>query len=65
MSGLVLIAEGDPFNLRLLEELCEEAGFDVVTAGDGASALMVIARQRPALIVLDAELRTDDGADLL
>lgn len=65
MSGLVLIAEGDPFNLRLLEELCEEAGFDVVTAGDGGSTLTVIARQRPALIVLDAELRTDDGADVL
>lgn len=63
--GLVLIAEGDPFNLRLLEELCEEAGFDVVTAGDGGSTLTVIARQRPALIVLDAELRTDDGADVL
>jgi two-component system cell cycle response regulator len=65
MGGLVLIAEGDPFNLRLLEELCEEAGFDVVTAGDGGSTLTVVARQRPALIVLDAELRTDDGADVL
>ncbi len=65
MTGLVLIAEGDPFNLRLLEELCEEAGFDVVTAGDAGAALTVVARQRPALIVLDAELRTDDGADVL
>lgn len=65
MSGLVLIAEGDPFNLRLLEELCEEAGFEVVTAGDGSTALSVIARQRPALVVLDTELRTDDGADVL
>ncbi|MCZ7677345.1 MAG: response regulator [Sandaracinaceae bacterium] len=65
MSGLVLIAEGDPFNLRLLEELCEEAGFDVVTAGDGSTALSVIARQRPALVVLDTELTTDDGADVL
>lgn len=65
MTGLVLIAEGDPFNLRLLEELCEESGFDVVTAGDGESALNVIARQRPSLVVLDAGLRTDDGAEVL
>lgn len=65
MSGLVLIAERDPFNLRLLEELCEEAGFDVVTAGDGSTTLSVIARQRPALIILDAALTTDDGADVL
>lgn len=65
MSGLVLIAEGDPFNLRLLEALCEESGFDIVTAGDGDTALNVIARQRPSLIVLDAELTTSDGADVL
>ena len=65
MSGVVLIAEGDPFDLRLLEEVCEEAGFDVVTAADGESALNVVARQRPALIVLDSSLTTDDGAGVL
>ncbi len=65
MSALVLIAERDPFNLRLLEELCDEAGIDVVTAGDGAATLTVIARRRPALIILDAALRTDDGASVL
>ncbi|HEY8428433.1 MAG TPA: response regulator [Sandaracinaceae bacterium] len=65
MSGLVLIAEGDPFNLRLLEELCEQAGFEVVTAGDGSAALTVIARQRPALVVLDTALTTDDGVPVL
>ncbi|MGE0785168.1 MAG: response regulator [Sandaracinaceae bacterium] len=65
MSGLVMIAEGDPFNLRLLEELCEEAGFDVVTAPDAESALQVIARHRPALIVLDMALRTADGTEVL
>lgn len=65
MAGLVLIAEGDPFNLRLLQELCEEAGFDVITAGDGETALNVVARQRPALIVLDADLRNDDGTEVL
>ena len=65
MTGLVLLAEADPFNLRLLQELCEESGFTVVVAGDGDTALRVIARQRPALIVLDASLRTPDGAEVL
>jgi diguanylate cyclase (GGDEF)-like protein len=65
MAGLVLLAEGDPFNLRLLEEVCEEAGFDVVTAGDGETVLALLARQRPALVVLDAGLTTSEGADLL
>ena len=65
MRQLVLLADGDPFHLRLLEELCVEAGFDLVTASDGSGVLGVIARQRPSLIVLDAQLRTDDGADVL
>lgn len=65
MAGLVLLAEGDPFNLRLLEEVCEEAGFEVVTAGDGETVLALLARQRPALVVLDAGLTTSEGADLL
>ncbi len=65
MGQLVLLADGDPFHLRLLEELCVEAGIEVVTANDGSGVLGVIARQRPSLIVLDAQLRTDDGADVL
>ncbi len=65
MRQLVLLADADPFNLRLLEELCTEAGFELVTASDGSGVLGLIARQRPALVVLDAQLRTDDGADVL
>jgi two-component system cell cycle response regulator len=65
VSRLVLVAEADPFSLRLLEEVCEDAGYDVVTAGDGSSALGVVARDRPAVIVLDARLRTEEGAGVL
>ncbi len=65
MGSLVLLADGDPFNLRLLEELCVEVGLDLLTASHGSGVLDVIARQRPALLVLDAALRTDDGADVL
>ena len=56
MSALVLIAESDPFNLRLLQEVCEAAGHAVVTAGEGAGALEVIARRRPDLVLLDVAL---------
>ncbi|MBX3269532.1 MAG: response regulator [Sandaracinaceae bacterium] len=65
MRQLVLLADADPFNLRLLEELCTEAGFDLVTASDGSGVLGLVARVRPALIVLDAALRTDDGEDVV
>lgn len=65
MSGPILVAEADPFGLRLLEGVCEEAGLEVVTAGDGSAALNVVARQRPTLIVLDHALCTEDGAPVL
>lgn len=56
MSALVLIAEHDPFNLRLLTEVCEAAGHAVVTAADASSTLGVVARRRPDLVLLDVSL---------
>ena len=47
MSALVLVADPDPFNLRLLHEACEVAGYDVVTAADGPEVLAMIARRPP------------------
>lgn len=56
MNALVLIAEPDPFNLRLLQEVCEAAGHEVVTALEGSSALDLVARKRPDLAVIDVGL---------
>ncbi len=56
MPALVLIAESDPFNLRLLQEVCEAAGHTVLTAMEGASALDVVARKRPDLVLVDVAL---------
>ena len=36
---MILVADDDPFNLRLLTELCEAAGYDVIACGDGQSVL--------------------------
>lgn len=62
MNALVLIAEFDPFNLRLLSEVCEAAGHDVVSAHNGASALEIVARKRPDLVLIDVALTMHDGA---
>jgi two-component system cell cycle response regulator len=56
MPALVLIAESDPFNLRLLQEVCEAAGHTVLTAMEGTSALDVVARKRPDLVMVDVAL---------
>ncbi len=65
MSALVLVAEADPFNLRLLSDLCSSLGYEVVTAGDGGAVLDSVARERPHLVLMDAALPVMDGLQVL
>ena len=65
MSALVLVADPDPFNLRLLHEACEAAGYDVITAADGPDVLAMVARQPPDLLVLDAKMSEIDAFEIL
>lgn len=61
MAALVLVADADPFNLRLLAEVCESSGYGVVTAADGGAVLDVVARERPDLVLMDVALPVMDG----
>jgi diguanylate cyclase (GGDEF)-like protein len=65
MSALVLVADADPFNLRLLSELCATLGYEVMTAADGGAVLDAMARQRPSLVLMDAALPVMDGLKVL
>lgn len=65
MSALVLVADPDPFNLRLLHEACEAAGYDVVSAADGPEVLAMMARHPPDLLVLDAQMSKIDAFEIL
>jgi len=65
MSALVLVADPDPFNLRLLHEACEAAGYDVTSAADGPDVLAMVARQPPDLLVLDAKMSKLDAFEIL
>lgn len=65
MSALVLVADRDPFDLRLLHEVCEAAGYTVVTAADGPEVLAMVARQPPDLVLLDAGMPSLDGFEIL
>ena len=65
MSALVLVAEADPFNLRLLSDLCSSLGYEVVTAGDGGAVLDAVAREKPHLVLMDAALPVMDGLQVL
>lgn len=65
MSALVLVADHDPFNLRLLHEACEAAGYDVVSAANGPEVLAMVARRPPDLVLLDAEMHQLDAFEIL
>jgi len=62
----VLLAE-DELMLRLLvEETLEEAGFDVLPAGDGVEALeLLTANSRISLLVSDIKMPRMDGYSLV
>ncbi len=65
MSALVLVADPDPFDLRLLHEACEAAGYDVVTAADGPEVLAMVARRQPDLLMLDANMSEVNAFEIL
>jgi DNA-binding response OmpR family regulator/DNA-binding CsgD family transcriptional regulator len=51
---LILIVDDDPEARTLLTKALDQAGFAVMSAPDGASALALIDQGRPNLVVLDA-----------
>src|ERR1041385_807545 len=65
MNALIVVADADPFDLRLLSELWSVLGYDVVTAGDGGAVLDAVARERPDLVLMDAALPVMDGLHVL
>jgi two-component system, cell cycle response regulator len=65
VSERIVVADADPFNLRLLQEVCGAEGRQVLGATTGEEVLDVVAREAPDLIVLDAALPQMDGFEVL
>ena len=64
MSQRILVVDDDKQIVRLVRAYLEQAGFQVFTAYDGSTALHIIRRERPDLVVLDLMLPDQDGWDL-
>jgi DNA-binding response OmpR family regulator len=60
----VLVVDDEPKIVQLARDYLEHAGFGVVTASDGRSALDEVRRRRPDLVVLDLGLPEVDGLDV-
>jgi CheY-like chemotaxis protein len=57
----VLVAEDNPVNLELLQELLQLSAFEIVEAHDGQEALIKMAETQPNLILMDISLPLLDG----
>ena len=64
MKNKILVIDDEPQIVRVLRGYLENAGFAVVTAGDGVQAMAVFRQERPDLVVLDLTLPSMDGLDV-
>ncbi|XKE47136.1 response regulator [Halomonas organivorans] len=61
----VLVVDDEPNIVLSLEFLMQQAGFEVITAEDGETALERVAEQAPDLVLLDISLPGIGGFDVL
>ena len=60
----VLVVDDEPRIVQLARDYLENAGFAVLTAGDGSSAVHAFRTRHPDLVVLDLGLPELDGLDV-
>lgn len=64
MTQKILIVDDEPNILISLEFLMKREGFEVVLARDGQEAIDAIAREHPALVLLDVMMPVKSGFDV-
>ncbi len=60
----IFVADDDPIVRKFLEALFTDAGFEVITVGDGERALAGIRETRPDLVIMDLVMPYRDGFDV-
>ncbi len=64
MGGKILVVDDEAKIVKLLRAYLEQAGYSVVEAADGQTALIQARREKPDLIVLDLMLPRIDGLEV-
>ncbi len=59
-----LIVEDEPAILRLVTLVLQDLGFEVMVASDAETALEMVSRQRPDILLADVELPGMNGIEL-
>jgi two-component system alkaline phosphatase synthesis response regulator PhoP len=60
----ILVVDDDRDIVRLVQSYLEKAGYQILTAYDGETALRVLKAEKPQLLVLDLMLPDRDGWDV-
>ncbi len=61
MSKKVLVVDDEPSVVKVVVFRLKKAGYEVVSAGDGESALKALEVNKPDLKLLDIPLPNNDG----
>ncbi len=64
MNETILVVDDEPKIVKLARDYLERAGYRVVTAAEGTTALAQARHARPDLVVLDLNLPGMDGLDV-
>lgn len=63
-SPLILTVDDEQVNLRLIEQILSDNGYNVITADSGSNALLILAKAKPDLILLDVMMPEMNGFEL-
>jgi two-component system, cell cycle response regulator DivK len=65
MGARILVVEDNPLNLKLIRDVLEFEGFDVLTAQSGEEGVAVAASGRADLVLMDLQLPGIGGHEAL
>lgn len=61
--GIILVAEDDPVNLKLILNLVRKLGHEPLTARNGREAVEIYESHRPSCILMDVQMPEMDGIE--
>lgn len=61
----ILVAEDDPYILKMLDFRLKHLGHEIIDAVDGGQALEIATREKPDLVLLDIMMPVMDGFQVL
>jgi two-component system cell cycle response regulator DivK len=65
MTARILVVEDNPLNLKLVRDVLQIAGYDVVEARSGEEGLSAAREAPPDLVLMDLQLPGIDGTETM